>query len=634
MKDPFPTWLQSVHHDGSPVYVSHLYPQLGDTVRIRLRTGIDAPVRRIFLRTFPDGEQALTPMEPGKERPPARWWSVDLPIGEPVVHYRFLVEADDGVWWFTAAGPSLREVLDSTDFRILADYDPPAWVHASVFYQIFPDRFANGDPTNDPRPGEEVFPGVTFQNLPWAALPPGGQFSSTLLYGGDLQGIVDRLAYLQELGVDALYLNPVFTAPSNHRYDVVDYEHVDPHLGGNEALVALRRALDARGMRYILDVVPNHCGVHHPWFQAACADPTAPEAEFFTFTRHPDEYATWLGVRRLPKLNYASAELRRRIYAGAQAVFRRWLRPPFSADGWRIDVANMLARQGPFQQGTQVARGIREAVKGTRPDAYLMGESFFDATPQLQGDQWDGVMNYLGFTTPVWHWLRGLQQRAFRMPEPIASPVAWPTHALATSWRAVRAAIPWAIALQQFNMVGSHDTPRIRTIVGGNPALHRLAAVLQFTYPGVPCLYYGDEVGLEDRPGLGSRACMVWDEARWERDLRHFYRRLVELRRNSAVLRHGGFQVLALEEDTLVYQREGEGGRVVVVAHRGAPARPAGGLDVTHGGIPDGTHFVEHFSGREAVVQEGRLPLPEHPQGATIWKTEVPTTSKIRARAM
>jgi len=617
----FPTWLSSVHHDGSEKYVSNLYPALGEAVRIGLRIADNAPIRRVLLRTFPDGEQALTPMQPASIQPPCRWWEANLAISQPVTHYRFLLEAADGAWWYTAAGPAAYEPLDLTDFQLLADYASPDWLPEAVFYQIFPDRFANGDPSNDPRPEEYVYRGQRPVTCDWGAPPPAGQHPSLVFYGGDLPGIIHRLDYLQSLGVNALYLNPVFTAYSNHKYDVTDYEHVDPHFGGDEALVALRRALDARGMRYILDIVPNHSGVAHPWFQKAQRDPSAPEAEFFTFTRHPDQYASWLGVASLPKLNYRSAELRRRIYTGPEAVFRRWLRPPFRADGWRVDVANMLARQGPTQMNVEIARGIRAAVKETDPNAYLIGENFFDASPQLQGDMWDGVMNYMGFGLPLQYWLDKFQASAHGLATPAASPVPYSTAALEATWRMRRAAIPWAVALQQYNLLGSHDTPRFRSILKGRDALHRLAVTLLLTFPGVPGLYYGDEIGLLDRPGLGSRACMEWEESRWDRSLLDFHHDLVALRRRSAILQRGGFQVLAVEPDCLVYQREAPEGRILVAAQRSEAPRPAGSLAVVHGGIPDGARFVEHFTGHQAVVAHGALPLPDLPQGATIWKS-------------
>ena len=282
---------------------------------------------------------------------------------------------------YAGAGPSAHVPLDVFDFRVLAGYQPPAWVFESVFYQIFPDRFANGNPDANPRPEEYEYRGFRPRTFPWGQPPDSSQPFPIVFYGGDLPGIQQRLDYLQDLGVNALYLTPIFESFSNHKYDVANYDHIDRHFGGDQALVELRQALDARGMRYILDIVPNHAGYWHEWFQAARADPGAPEAEFFTFNRHPDDYASWLGVWSLPKLNYRSLELRQRIYAGAEGVFRRWLRTPFRADGWRVDVANMLARQGPAQMGVEIAQGIRQAVKETNPQAYLIGENFFDASP-------------------------------------------------------------------------------------------------------------------------------------------------------------------------------------------------------------------------------------------------------------
>jgi alpha-glucosidase len=618
--DIYPDWLTAVHHDGSLHYVSPTYPRLGEKVRLRLRVGHAPKGLRLFVRIFPDGEQSFLPMtavtNPGED---ISWYEANLPIREPITHYRFLLEAPDGVWQYTAAGPIHYDPLDQTDFRIVADYAAPDWLATAVCYQIFPDRFANGDPTTDPQPHEFEYRGQRPQTLPWEAEPDPDLFFPLVFYGGDLPGIQQRLDYLQALGVNTLYLNPIFTAYSNHKYDVADYEQVDPHFGGNEALIGLRQALTARGMRYLLDIVPNHCGYWHPWFVRARQDAHAPEAEFFTFNQHPDDYASWLGVWTLPKLNYRSAELRRRIYEDETAVFRRWLQPPFSADGWRVDVANMLGRQGETQIGEAIAQGIRQAVKESRADAYLMGENFFDASAQLQGDQWDGVMNYSGFTKPLWHWLRGYEQGAHGLGTTIRSAQKWPTAALIDAWRSRLAAIPWQIALQQYNLVGSHDVPRLDTVVNGNEALHRLAAVVQFAYPGVPGLYYGDEIGLTDKSLLGPRGCMIWDESRWNQERLAFYKKLIAFRQQSAALQTGGLQILAVEEDGFIFQREGSDGRVLVLAHRGETERPASELAAVPAGIANGARFRELFSGQEIAVSHGRLPLPAQLQGATLW---------------
>lgn len=630
MPNSLPDWLHTAHHDGSHPYVSNLTPRLGDRLRIRLRLAATAPVQAVYLRTFPDGEQALAPMRPetpagGAGETAVRWWAADLPVDQPTVHYRFLLQAADGVWWLNGDGATAQIPLDTFDFRILADYAAPEWVKTAVFYQIFPDRFDNADPQTNPRPDEYEVRGQRPLTLPWHEPPPPDQHPGLIFYGGDLPGIQRRLDYLQDLGVSALYLNPVFTAYSNHKYDVVDYDHVDPHFGGDAALAALRAELTARGMRYLLDIVPNHCGYGHAWFQAARADAGAPEAAFFTFRQHPDAYACWLGVWSLPKLNYQSAELRRRMMGAPDAVVRRWLQPPYAADGWRVDVANMLGRQGAVQLGVEIARAMRAAVKEARPDAYLLGENFFDATASLQdGDQWDGVMNYAGFSTPLLYWLCGWETGAHGLAGRIRSPQPWPTAALARTWQQYLAATPWAVALQQLNLLGSHDTSRVRTLLAENDALQRLAVTLLMTFPGVPCVLYGDEIGLVDRPGLHSRGCMAWDEAAWHQPLRAFYRQMIRLRRETAVLQSGGFQILLVEADTIAYQRASVADCLLVLAHRGVQPRPAAPLPVTAAGVPDGARFIELFTGESAVVAEGMLPLPAQPQGAAVWRLAPP----------
>ena len=609
-----------VHHDGSTLYVSNADPRSGDEVRLRLRHVPDLNVERILLRTAPDGEQLLTDLQPEAFEPgaPCRWWQVTLRLSMLLTTYRFLLIIDRQAWWYNATGLHAHAPVDAQDFRLLAGYQAPDWVRQAVFYQVFPDRFADGDPANNVRDGEYQYRGLPARARAWGEQPASGRQAMVEFFGGDLPGLTAHLDYISELGASAVYLNPVFTALSNHRYDVIDYENVDPHLGGNAALVEFRQRSEALGLRYLLDIVPNHCGVMHPWFQAALADPTAPSAEYFTIRQRPDDYEAWLGVPTLPKLNYSSQALRQVMYAGQQAIFRRWLRPPYLADGWRIDVANMLARQGIDQLGTEVGQGIRGAVKAENSQAYLLGENFFDASPQLQGDMWDGVMNYAGFTNPLLHWLNRFQAYVRGDPSPAAA-AAITTRALVETWQAVRGAIPWAIARQQFNLLGSHDTARIRTLLGGDQALIRLAVAILFTYPGAPCVYYGDEIGLGEAAANGPRQCMQWDEAAWDHSLRATYQQLIRLRRSAPALIAGGFQVLLVEPDTLVYQRDSQEQTILVVAQRGVSQHPAFPLPVALGGIPDGTVFSELFSGSTAQVESGMLPLPALDPGAQVW---------------
>jgi len=608
----------SVHHDGSARYVSNLYPALGETIQIRLRTAPGAPIQRVLIRTTPDGEQHFADLAP---QPPTRvcqWWSMMLPATMPIVNYRFVLLTTDGLLHFNGTGLHHYAPTDHHDFRIVANYHAPQWVTRSVFYQIFPDRFADGDATNNVGNHEWQYFGQPTTARQWDE-PPSHTNASGEFYGGDLQGIRERLPYLAQLGVNALYLNPIFTAPSVHRYDVASYDQVDPHLGGNEALAELRHALDAHNMRLMLDIVPNHCGVQHPWFRAAQADPHS--NDFFIWEHHPDRYVSWLGVRSLPKLNYESHTLRRLMYAAPNSVMRRWLQPPYRIDGWRVDVANMLGQHGATQLNSEVARGIRAAVKEEQPDGYLLSEHFFDATALLQGDQYDGNMNYRGFTVPLWDWLAGQRLRHGGFGEEIAPSMPLPTDAIVAAWNDFRAAIPWVIAQQQFNLVDSHDTARIGSLVGGNERLQRLAVVLQLTYPGVPCVLYGDEIGLLGDASLSTRRTMPWNEDQWNHGLLAFYRQLIALRRESEALAVSGFQILHADDDTVAYLRDTEHEQIIMVGYRGAAERPAQQLPIAHGAIGDGTRFVDVLSGMEVITAGGCLPLPAMEQGGVIWRS-------------
>lgn len=613
--------LFSIHHDGSARYVKAEGDAIGigKAVLLRLRTGLDVPVERVFLYTCPDGEGQYEEMHPETVEPACRWWNIRIAIQMPLTGYRFLLLIDGSPYWYNASGLHAYTVTDQDDFRLLADFQTPEWVQSSVFYQIFPDRFADGDPTNNVRDGEFVYREESARARQWGEAPSSsGRVRMVEFFGGDLKGICDHLDYLQDLGVNALYLTPIFTSFSNHRYDVVDYFNVDPHLGGNDALATLRQETKLRNMRLMLDIVPNHCGIAHPWFQQALVDINSPTAEFFTFSKHPDEYACWLGVRSLPKLNYNSLALRRVMYKAHDSVFRFWMKPPYSIDGWRIDVANMLARQGADQLGIEVGRGIRAAVKQENPQAYLLGENFFDPSNQLQGDFLDAAMNYAGFSMPLWYWLSGFRFSLGHARESVQASGDFSTQALVNSWQAYRASIPWQIVRQQFNSLGTHDTPRICTLLRNDIGRVRLAVTLLMTVPGVPCIFYGDEVGLIGSEN-DSRVCMPWDPAKWNESLLEDYRRLIHLRRSAPALIEGGFQVLFVETDLFAFLRDAEAQQIIVAANRSPHTRPAFCLNVAMGGIEDGAAFIEFFSGRCLVVENGCLPLPDQPQGASIW---------------
>lgn len=613
-----PAWIRSISHCSNHEYLSNPYPKLGDVIMVSLQVDADAPIEQIILRTMPDGEQQFTTMARGGVSRGLQTWQAELVVNQPLVSYRFGIQTTGHAWWMNAVGASIQEPLSLFDFKIIADLNPISWLREAIFYQIFPDRFENGDPTNDPDREEVGYRGMVRETLPWGQPREGGDYE-VAFYGGDLQGINQRLEHLLNLGVNAIYLNPVFTSLSNHRYDGINYEQVDPVLGGDEALVALRQHLNEHGMHYTLDIAPNHCGYMHPWFQQAREDKDSLEAGFFYFDQHPDQYVSWMGHKYVPKLNYASKELRRRMYEGEESVIKRWLKPPFSADGWRVDVANMLGRHNEQQLDGEVIGGIRQAVKSVNPQAYLIGENFYEASEQLDGNGWDAVMNYAGFSGPLWNWLSGVHLDALNWEGEFTSHRPWPTEALVRTWQDHMASVPWQITCQQFNLLDSHDTRRIRSTVNGNDALQRMAAIIQFTFPGVPCVYYGDEIGMMDEPGFGSRNCMQWDENRWNKPLWDFYRKLIDFRKNSEILKDGSFRILYWEKDLVLYERELDGKRILVSANRSPVTRSAKPLKLINGRIMEGTRFKSLFEGHDAFASSDQLTLPALPQGAVIW---------------
>ena len=433
----------------------------------------------------------------------------------------------------------------------------------------------------------------------------------------ELKGIEERLEYVQNLGVNALYLNPIFTGYTNHRYDVSDFRNVDPSLGGNEAFISLNKAIKALDMRVILDIVPNHCGAGHPWFQEACKDPESPKRKAFFF-EGDNTYVSWMGFGRLPKLNYSDPLLREEIFESDNSVFSAWMKPPYSIDGWRVDVGNMLGRYDEQQLDAELLPAIRKAVKKTNPQSYLIGENFFEAIGQLQGDTWDGVMNYSGFTEPTLHWLSGFSLEALRCETELTSEKPISTETLVETWKDNLAAIPWAIALQQFNLLDSHDTSRLRSVLHHDDDLIRMAIMIQFTFPGVPCVYYGDEIGLQDEDGFGQRNCFPWDQSKWDLDLLSFYQKLIALRKDNQILAKGSFQILYWDEDLVLYQRMLKGERVLLTANRGG-TKEAFSIQSPWFDSKEKTIFQGLAGTEQMILSNAELCIPVLKRGGEIW---------------
>ena len=607
--DILPQWARYIHHDSSELFLSDDLPRIGDEITARIRVPKQAELRHLFLRSRPDGEWRRIPMDRVESDTYYDWWSAQMPITMVHNNYCFQFLTDSGSFYFNQLGLSPIDCPDWYNFTVLGDYDAPLWVREQVFYQIFPERFENGDSSNDRRDGEPTWMGKPVVQREWGELPWHYlKHANVDYFGGDLQGVRQRLDYLQDLGVTAIYLNPIFDAETNHFYLVRDFDNVADCLGGNRALQELRQAMSARGMKLILDFTPNHIGFHHPWYLAAKEDPGSETAEFFY--RHPDtgDIEHWLGVPALAKLNYNSQKLRDRIYRADDSSMRKWLRPPYSIDGYRLDVANMTGNFWRTQCAADVWREMRLAIRSENPEAYMMGEYFQDSSPHLQGDQLDASMNYQGFNTPVRRWL-GKGDLGVEEDQPFGDINPLPTESLALQWRQYLTAIPYAIALQQFNQIGSHDVSRPLWVTDGDRELVKAGAALLMGFPGTPCIYYGDEVGLEGGHDPDNRRCMPWDEALWDIDLRDYHQTLIGIRKNSHALQHGGYQILHAAGDLVAFQRQSREEQMIVLAYRGSDDMPPVTLDMVKANIPDDAKLRDLLASKRYQVKNGGLDI-------------------------
>ncbi len=401
---------------------------------------------------------------------------------------------------------------------------PPAWVRDAVFYQIFPDRFRNGDPQSDP-------PGVR----PWGEPP-----TPTSFFGGDLWGILEKLDYLEGLGVTALYLTPVFTASTNHRYDVEDYFQVDPALGGNAALRALVDELHRRGMRLVLDGVFNHCGQGHPFFQEARKSPRSPFRDWFVWREEEPGYSCWAGCPSLPEWNHDNPQVQEYLLS----VVRHWLRE-YGIDGWRLDTVEYLP--------PDFVRAVYAVAKEENPEAFVLGEVMGLGTPWFRHRALDGVMHY-----KLWEGL----VRFFAREEWNAADFA---RYLGHIWWSYPS---WA-NFSSYTLLGSHDKARFLTLAGGDARRLLLAAAFLFAFPGAPAIYYGDEVGLEGGEDPDCRRCFPWERVRAGHPLLRGFRQLVALRKRHPALRHGQPAFLFAQGRALVWKRALPEEEVLLVLNAG-----------------------------------------------------------------
>ena len=637
--------------DETEDYRSPYEPDTGDTVCFRLRTGRDnadsvfylepdTKVRRRMRRVFSEGR--------------FDYYEITMELGEGPVSYCF------EVCYYNRLGPEDRADA-SYAFEIIPGFHVPEWVKGAVIYQIYVDRFCNGDPTNDVETNEYIYIGSPVQRVSdWEELPENldvGRF-----YGGDLKGVWNKLDYLKSLGVECIYLNPVFVSPSNHKYDCQDYEHIDPHYGviaedldllvdpndmdndmagkyatrtadmtnlkaSDDFFAAFVEAAHEKGIRVIVDGVFNHCGSFNKWMDAellyqhegnyepgAYVSADSPYRSYFKFNNKDgwpfnDSYDGWWGFSTLPKLNYEESE---KLCEAIMNVARKWVSPPFNADGWRLDVAADLGRSSEFNH--KFWRRFRDAVKKANPEAVILAEHYGDPSSWLDGSQWDTVMNYDAFMEPVSWFLTGMEKHSDEANESLFGNGAaffdmMRYHMCRMQPQSIQAAM---------NELSNHDHSRFMTRTnrrvgrlasagaqaaseGISYGIFRQGVVMLMTWPGAPTIYYGDETGLCGWTDPDNRRTYPWGKE--DQELIEFHRYMTGIHKRYPAFRKGSVRKLLAEQDLIAYARVVEGWKPG--SHAQALGRGFARADFSCLETGDTGHLSEQFN-RERRENESR----------------------------
>lgn len=460
----------------------------------------------------------------------------------------------------------------------------PSWVRDAIFYQIFPDRFARSLTVPKPAGLEE-----------WDAPPTSHGYK-----GGDLVGVAERLDYLADLGVNAIYFTPIFQSASNHRYHTHDYDKVDPMLGGTPALRRLLDAAHARGMRVVLDGVFNHASRGFFQFHDILENGAdSAYLDWFTVRSFPlfaydaqreHGYQSWWNLPALPKFNIQTPAVREFLLD----VARRWI--DFGIDGWRLDVANEIEDDAFW-------RDFRRRVRQGNPEAYIVGEVWTESQRWLQGDMWDAVMNYLFTRACIGFFIGDQADRTELDRTTLASTKPLDAGAFAAEIDRILGLYHPEVNAAMLNLLSSHDMARFLSIARGDRAAFRLATLFQMTYVGAPSIYYGDEVGMEGGHDPLNRAGFPWRNERWDTDLLHDIQKMTALRHASPALRQGSYRCLLAEGHLHVHERR-HGDDVVVVALNADTRAQRLEVPIT---LPEGTVLERVWSPGRFPVQGGRL---------------------------
>ncbi len=540
------------------------------------------------------------------------YYEVRLQLDNEKISYYFEVQVGAITCYYDFRGV-VKRPDEHYNFVIIPGFDTPDWAKGAVMYQIYVDRFCNGDPSNDVLTNEYQYIGDKSRHIEdWYQYP--APMDVRDFYGGDLQGVLDKMDYLEELGVEVLYFNPIFVSPSNHKYDIQDYDHVDPHYGkivkddgrlledwetenthagryicrvtdpenleaSDKMLIRVIQEAHRRGMRVILDGVFNHCGSFNKWLDRERIYENAPgyekgayvsgDSPYHNYFKFHDEnrfpynptYDGWWGHDTLPVLNYeGSRELEDYIlYIG-----RKWVSAPFCADGWRLDVAADLGHSAEYNH--KFWAKFREAVKEANPNAIILAEHYGDPSSWLQGDQWDTIMNYDAFMEPVTWFLTGMEKHSDDCRMDLLGNADNFFNAMA--YHGANMSMPsWMTSM---NELSNHDHSRFLTRTNHkvgrinnlgpeaanqdvNKAVLMEAVVIQMTWPGAPTVYYGDEAGLCGFTDPDNRRTYPW--GREDHKLIEFHREIIRMHRRNPEFKRGSTKWLHSDYNFIVYGR-------------------------------------------------------------------------------
>ena len=605
--------------DGTEGYVYPPEPKENELVTFRFRTAKD-DADRVGLVTSAD----TYVMEKECTQGEFDYYTFEVRLGAEPFRYCFEVQSGTEKYYYGRCGIS-REILEYYNFVVVPGFSTPDWAKGAVMYQIFTDRFYNGDKSNDVETNEYYYIGDYSRRVKnWDKYP--ANMGVREFYGGDLQGVMDKLDYLQELGVEVVYFNPLFVSPSNHKYDIQDYDYIDPHYGkivddggevlpdgvtdnsqatkykkrttglknleaSNELFIKLVEELHRRGMKVILDGVFNHCGSFNKWMDreriyegekdyepGAYISADSPYRSYFRFFKEEPEnwpyngnYDGWWGHDTLPKLNYEdSVKLENYIlYIG-----RKWVSPPYNVDGWRLDVAADLGRSNEYNH--DFWKKFRTAVKDANPSALILAEHYGDPSDWLKGDEWDTVMNYDAFMEPITWFLTGMEKHSDEAREELLGNI---DNFIGSMAHHMSNMLTPSLQVAM-NELSNHDHSRFLTrtnhMVGRvehlgpeaaneyvNKAVMREAVVMQMTWVGAPTIYYGDEAGVCGFTDPDNRRTYPW--GREDHELIAFHKEAIRIHKEHPALRTGSLKILGGEENVLAYARFKGNDRIVIV---------------------------------------------------------------------